>query len=365
MNNMLLAIFLCFSASINAQGYHIMGVLKGIGNTSVVLGNKGTGYTDAFIIKYYDTVESVNDTFLFYGSLLEPNFYSIEVPVVGSGWRYFILENTNIMITGHRDSISKAKVAGSKQFDLFQNFRINIQRPLALKGNEFSDSCSKARKLKDTLMFNKYVDSNRFYFAQIDNKKIEFILSNSTEFCSLFFLDQLEISNIYLDTMKYLFASLSADLQNSRLGKSIQNSLFSYSVVGNQLPNLIALDESLLKIQLPFKDKKYHLIIFWASWCGPCIKEIPDLEELYEKGNELDLDIISISIDNEEKKWKEAIIKHGIPWKNYWDFDLVEGHKILDQLSISSIPQNILLNKDGKILTFSNNLDEVKEKLKL
>ena len=59
---------------------------------------------------------------------------------------------------------------------------------------------------------------------------------------------------------------------------------------------------------------KYLYLDFWASWCGPCIAEMPTLKKVYEKYREHGLQVISISSDANEKNWKKAIERIDVPW---------------------------------------------------
>lgn len=98
-----------------------------------------------------------------------------------------------------------------------------------------------------------------------------------------------------------------------------------------------------------FKDKVVYLD-FWASWCEPCRKEIPYLQEIKGKYSEDDLSIVSISLDKLEAmdKWTEAIYSLSMPWFNY----LLKGgfeHYLIKQLGIQAIPRYILIDKNGKI----------------
>lgn len=61
------------------------------------------------------------------------------------------------------------------------------------------------------------------------------------------------------------------------------------------------------------------MIDFWASWCGPCRREIPNLKKIYEAYVDKGLEIISISIDKEDKAWQKALDEEQLPWPNLID----------------------------------------------
>jgi thiol-disulfide isomerase/thioredoxin len=89
---------------------------------------------------------------------------------------------------------------------------------------------------------------------------------------------------------------------------------------------------------------KINMLVFWASWCGPCRKEIPDLKEIYQKYHAKGLSITSISIDNNEKNWQSALAFEKMPWKQLITNDSAKN--IFDlEYDISSIPVVVFLDK--------------------
>lgn len=95
---------------------------------------------------------------------------------------------------------------------------------------------------------------------------------------------------------------------------------------------------------------KYVLIDFWASWCGPCRRANPKVVNLYSRFKGQDFAIISISVDNNEKAWKNAIKKDGLSWP-YHLLDRPHGGKsIADQYGVESIPAKYLVDPQGVII---------------
>lgn len=107
---------------------------------------------------------------------------------------------------------------------------------------------------------------------------------------------------------------------------------------------------------------KYLLIDFWASWCGPCRSAIPKVKDLYAKYKEKGFEVLSISIDKDEKAWRKAMVEEGMPWAQSLSPDI---NKTMDQFLFSGIPTLYLVNREGKIVkSYTGYVPEVEEKIK-
>lgn len=95
---------------------------------------------------------------------------------------------------------------------------------------------------------------------------------------------------------------------------------------------------------------KIVLLDFWASWCGPCRQENPNVVKLYQKYKDAGFTVMSVSLDNNKDKWLAAIQKDGLAWPNhvsdlkYWQNEAAQLYKV------SGIPFTVLLDQEGKII---------------
>lgn len=103
-----------------------------------------------------------------------------------------------------------------------------------------------------------------------------------------------------------------------------------------------ALDDSLA-------ENKIVLIEFWASWCGPCRAEVPNLKAALEQYGERGFDIFAFSLDDNREDWEEASVDDGITWVNTCDFKAYDS-PVPAQVGVLAIPMNILVDNKGAII---------------
>lgn len=112
-----------------------------------------------------------------------------------------------------------------------------------------------------------------------------------------------------------LWGSFNRNMKNAGHSKNIQFYLDNITPPGSPLPNYgIENDQSELRKII---DDSYdvNMLIFWASWCGPCRQEIPDLKELYEDFKNKGVRMVSISIDESKDQWKQALELEKMDWE--------------------------------------------------
>jgi thiol-disulfide isomerase/thioredoxin len=116
---------------------------------------------------------------------------------------------------------------------------------------------------------------------------------------------------------------------------------------------MVSLKESLGKVTI---------VDFWASWCGPCRKENPNVVAIYKELHSKGLNIIGVSLDKDAKAWKEAIAKDNLTWTQvsnlkFWD------EPIAAQYGVQSIPATFILDASGKVVAQDLRGDELKAKI--
>ena len=92
------------------------------------------------------------------------------------------------------------------------------------------------------------------------------------------------------------------------------------------------------------------LIDFWATWCGPCNEELPELKRIAKEFAGQPFVMISVSSDKDEAVWKEFVQKHEMTWVQYRDGD----HKLADEFGVTAIPHYFTIDSDGVLTSESD-----------
>jgi thiol-disulfide isomerase/thioredoxin len=158
---------------------------------------------------------------------------------------------------------------------------------------------------------------------------------------SVYLLNTLNMSKGDLDEKQLtrLLSGFDKSLANSAAYKNLQNFLSYNNDTGSQFPTDLKLKQPDQKIisSILNQDNKFKLVVFWASWCLPCRKEIPQIKSLQANyGNSLS--IYSISIDKDEAHWQNALKKESMPWQQYLLNDTESFTKLNKKYQLEAIP---------------------------
>jgi len=195
------------------------------------------------------------------------------------------------------------------------------------------------------------------------NKK--FIRENPDSYISLNALETITYSSDYSDIAP-LFNGLSATIKESEPGKKFAERLPALKAValGAVAPEFAEADTSGKMVNLSSFRGKYVLIDFWASWCGPCRHENPNVVKAFNRFKNQKFTIVGVSLDRPgaKDKWLAAIHKDGLAWTQVSDLKFWNS-RVAGMYAVRGIPQNFLLDPDGKIIAKNLRGDDLEAKL--
>ena len=191
-----------------------------------------------------------------------------------------------------------------------------------------------------------------------------FIDSNRNREAIAYFMDDLLASKYSLPAIERDYAKLTPEVKASVAGQALLQRIefMKPTAMGGIAPDIQLPDTTGKTIALYSLRGKYTLLDFWASWCGPCRKEIPNLKEIYATYHDKGLEIYSVSLDNKQEAWTKAMNELEMPWVHVsslkgWDCPTAKRY------GVTSIPKMYLLDPQGKIIGIDLRGEELKEKI--
>ena len=200
------------------------------------------------------------------------------------------------------------------------------------------------------------------------SRKVEFVKANADAYMALYIFNSQILNSSFIDfsiepdSLMSIYSVFDESLKATDLGKSIYAHITKKQQLklNKVLPDFSFLTNTGQNYKLSsFRHKKYILICFWDSYCIPCIKSIPLLKRLNETYTDRGLQMISVSIDANLKKWTSSLERYDLPWLQTCDLPpYIKESKVRSLYDINYIPQYFLLDKDGKLIYHNTQLKD-------
>jgi len=330
---------------------------------------EGAAISKAYLSQYVkgnwehkDSVEVVDGKFTFSGELELPEVWYLRFDDKKEYISLFV-ENSEISISGtslNRDSV---KIEGSSMQDAVNAF--NDENEVFYKEMDvLYDAYMTAEKTGDTATMNQ-IDID---YGAVSEKRNDFVMEYIGSNTSSVIAPYLTVTNLLsaftANQIDSTLKTFSKDIQGSKYIVSMQERLdkMRTTEIGAIAPLFSQNDPEGNPISLESFRGNYLLVDFWASWCGPCRKENPNVVAAYNKYHDMGFDILGVSLDDNGDKWIAAIDKDGLTWSQVSD---LKGwaNEVGQMYGVNSIPHSILLDKDGVIIAKNLRGEELHEKL--
>ncbi|WP_298154008.1 TlpA disulfide reductase family protein [Flavobacterium sp.] len=334
----------------------ITGKAEGVKDGSEIYLNK----QDSMGVVHVDTVKVKDGKFQMEGKLKNgPLLHFIQMKDVQGGFP-FVLESGEIEIKINKDTLGKSKVSGTYSNDKLTEYteaytKIDKKMQAFQKAN--MSKWQEAVAKNDTVTRNVLIKENKKFQEEIKALSLNHIEKYPKSFISVYFLEQFSMQpDADIAKIKKLYEALDPELKKAKPAKNVLKNLKLIEAektkgpsVGAAAPDFTAPSPEGKPVSLKQSLGKLTLVDFWASWCGPCRKESPNVVALYNEFHPKGLNIISVSLDKEAAKWKEAIVADKLAWTHvsnlkYWQ------DPIAAQYNVKSIPAMFLLDESGVII---------------
>ena len=370
---LLMAIYLFISCS-NEKTFQISGNLTNFVNpdgSSMMLYLKTRTVDDVLItidstFLAKDSIPEKDGAFVLKGKSKETDLYFLtdkdNAFVIG----LFIDPADKVVVTGDAWELHNIKIEGSKAHKLYDEFLASIapiqdeQDLIKLNYDNYRQDASiseeEFEKIEDELVA-AYEKLN----ADIDSVTQDFIKAQANTPVAAYLVyknaNQLNTSAEIEEQLQWIDPTLNHKFVT--LTKALLDKM-KLTEVGSVLPNIELPDAEGKMVSLASLRGKYVIVDFWATWCRPCMMELPNLQSAYQKYHDKGFEVYSISLDNDKDAWLEGIKTNEISWICVKDLD---GSPIAKQMVIKYIPTTFLLDPDGVIVAVNLRGEELENKL--
>lgn len=343
-----------FLASCNsADQYKLTGKVAGMTEGKVYLSKA----QDNKLVKLDSTVLGENG-FSFEGTVESPEMYYIELEGQKGAIQLF-LENSVISVDANLENLREAKVVGSANNDVIVAFG-ESQKSIQEKQQAMYQEYQKAMQSKNQTA----ADSIRGEFDKSEEAKnaanIEFVKANANIVAAGFIAQRIS-GQMEVKEMEDLYNVLGENAKLSSYGVKINEKIETMKkvAIGQSAPDFTLNTPEGTPLSLSSLKGKVVLIDFWASWCGPCRRENPNVVKMYNELHPKGVEVLGVSLDDNKEKWLKAIKDDGLVWNHVSDLKGWSS-SAAKLYGVNGIPATVIVDKNGIIVAKNLRGEELK-----
>lgn len=262
----------------------------------------------------------------------------------------FFVDKGEIKIKGKVSELQDAEVVGGPSQEAYKKYT-TITKSFDEKKNEVSFKFQAAQQSGDQAKMQQAETEYNGLMAEQEKQVYEFMGANTSSPVAAYALFASNQDEPKIEPMEKMYNSFSDDVKKGKFGK-LANSLITTAKgtsIGYPAMDFTQNDADGKPISLSSFKGKYVLVDFWASWCGPCRAENPNVVKAYNEFKDKGFTILGVSFDSKKENWLKAVEKDKLTWTQVSDLG-GWNNAVGKMYGIRSIPQNILIDKEGKII---------------
>ncbi|HMG08230.1 MAG TPA: TlpA disulfide reductase family protein [Mucilaginibacter sp.] len=188
----------------------------------------------------------------------------------------------------------------------------------------------------------------------------KFVEDNPEAYWAFFTLNGIK-NDLSKQQLRSIYAELSDEIKSSTQGKNLKQYI-EYKPDEGQFPNSVFVDKDAKTVNLVDTTKKLNMVVFWASWCGPCRREIPALKKIAALFNGHGVRLVSVSKDDDKSAWLNAVAQENMPWEQLILQPAVYN-KAIAMYDLGYIPKIYLVNNKNKVVKKIDGFSEANEEV--